>query len=93
MNRSELIAKIAEAMGTTKKAAGEALDSVFGVIAKSLEEGTNVKVNGFGTFKVSEVAERTGIIQMGEHKGETYVTPAHNKVSFKAATQLKDAVK
>jgi DNA-binding protein HU-beta len=93
MNKKELIAKLAETMNTTKKAAEEALDAVTAVITEALADGQDVKITGFGTFSAVEVAERTGIIQMGDRKGETYTTPAHRSPKFKAASALKDAVK
>ena len=93
MNKKELISKLAEAMGTTKKAAEEALDAVTTVITEALVEGQDVKITGFGTFSAVEVAERTGVIQMGDRKGETYTTPAHRSPKFKPASSLKEAVK
>lgn len=93
MNKKELIAKLAEKMDCTKKAAEEALDAVSAVITEALVEGQDVKISGFGTFSAVEVAERTGIIQMGDRKGETYTTPAHRAPKFKAASALKEAVK
>lgn len=93
MNKKMLIDVVSEKLGTTKKNADAAVTAVFAAIATALSEGQDVKVSGFGTFKVTEVAERTGTIQMGDRKGEQYVTPAHNKVGFKPASALKDAVK
>ena len=93
MNKKEMIAKLAEVMGSTKKDAEAALDAVTTVITNALVEGKDVKISGFGTFSAVEVAERTGIIQMGDRKGETYTTPAHRAPKFKAASALKEAVR
>jgi DNA-binding protein HU-beta len=93
MNKKETIAKLAEVMGSTKKDAEAALNAVTTVITNALVEGQDVKITGFGTFSAVEVAERTGIIQMGDRKGETYTTPAHRAPKFKAASALKDAVR
>ena len=93
MNKKELINAVAEVMGTTKKAAGEAVDTVFGVIADAMAEGNDVAVSGFGKFVVADVPERTGIIQMGDRKGEQYTTPAHKAPKFKASSTLKDVVR
>ena len=93
MNKKEMIAKLAEVMGSTKKDAEAALNAVTTVITDALVEGQDVKITGFGTFSAVEVAERTGIIQMGDRKGETYTTPAHRAPKFKAASALKDAVR
>ena len=93
MNKKELIAKLAEVMGSTKKDAEAALDAVTTVITDALAEGNDVKITGFGNFSAVEVAERTGVIQMGERKGETYTTPAHRTPKFKPSSALKEAVK
>ena len=93
MNKKELVKVISEAVGTTQKAAGEFLDATVEAITDALVAGEDVKVSGFGTFSKVEVPERTGIIQMGDRKGETYVTPAHFKAKFKPASALKEAVK
>lgn len=93
MNKTELITKLAEVQGKTKKAAGEDLTSFVAVITEALADGDSVKIPGLGTFNVVDVAERTGTIQMGDRKGETYVTPAHKAPKFKASKTLKDIVK
>lgn len=93
MNKKMLIDAVAEVMGTTKKAAGEAVDAVFGVITDAMADGNDVAVSGFGKFVVADVPERTGIIQMGDRKGEQYISEAHRAPKFKAASALKDAVR
>lgn len=93
MNKKELVKAISEVLGTSQKAAGEMLDATLAVIMDAMVDGQDVKISGFGTFSVSEVAERTGVIQMGDRKGETYTTPAHRAPRFKAASALKDAVR
>lgn len=93
MTKNELIAKIAEEGQMTKKAASETLDVVANVIVAALQEGEIVKIPNVGTFSVKDVAERTGIIQMGDRKGETYVTPAHKAPKFKVSKALADALK
>lgn len=94
MDKKTTITKIAEKIeGMTKKDAGIVLDVIGEVITEALVAGDDVSIPGVGKFSVTEVAERTGIIHMGDKKGEKYVTPAHNKPTFKAATTLKNAVK
>ncbi|MEY8352585.1 HU family DNA-binding protein [Lachnospiraceae bacterium 54-53] len=92
MNRAELITALSEKVGTSKKVSDEFVSALIETVTEELAKGEKVSLVGFGTFSVSEVAERTGIIQMGERKGETYTTPAHKKPSFKAGAPLKDAV-
>ena len=89
MNKVELIARIAEVEETTKKAAGEQLDAIVGVITEALANGEEVKISGFGTFSVSERAAREG---RNPATGETITIAASKAPKFKAATALKAAV-
>ena len=89
MNKKELIAKIAEKMETTKKTAGECLDTITEVIMEVLAEGEEVKISGFGTFSVTERAPREG---RNPATGETIQISAKKSPKFKAAKALKDAV-
>lgn len=90
MNKKELIAKLAEKMGTTKKAAGEQLDVTLETIAEALVSGQDVKLTGFGTFTVVERAERNGV---NPATGESIVIPASKAPKFKASSALKNAIK
>ena len=60
MNKGELIEAIASATGSTKADAGRALDATIENITKALKKGDTVTLIGFGTFKVSKRAARTG---------------------------------
>lgn len=93
MNKKDLVKVISERMDTTQKAAAANLDAVLDVITEAMVAGQDVKISGFGTFSAVDVGERTGTIQMGDRKGETYVTPAHRAPKFKAASALKSAVR
>ena len=99
MTKAELITRLSEKMTevtetkVTKKVAGEALDAVVAVVTEALVEGETVKIPDLGTFSVVDVAERRGTIQMGDRKGEEYVTPAHKAPKMKIANALKTAVK
>ena len=89
MNKVELITKMAEIEGTTKKAAGEHLDAVVAAISEALANGEEVKISGFGTFSVAERAAREGRNPM---TGETIQIAASKSPKFKAAKALKDVV-
>lgn len=60
MNKSELIAKMADDAGLTKTQANAALDSFTTAVAKTLKGGGKVTLVGFGTFSVSKRAARNG---------------------------------
>lgn len=89
MNKVELISRMAEIEGTTKKAAGEQLDALVAAITESLVKGEDVKISGFGTFLVTERAARTG---RNPQTGEAIQIEASKAPKFKAAKALKDAV-
>lgn len=90
MNKVELISKIAEQTGSTKKATTELVDVVFGTIADTVASGEDVKVSGFGTFTVAERAARDG---RNPATGETLHIEASKAPKFKAASAFKTAVK
>ncbi|WP_287961645.1 HU family DNA-binding protein [Alcanivorax sp.] len=89
MNKSELVQKIAERAGLSKAQATAALNAMIDAITETLEKGESVSLVGFGTFKVSERAERTA---RNPQTGETMVVPAAKVPRFSAGKALKDAV-
>jgi len=60
MNKSELIDAVADGAEISKAAAGKALDSAINAIVKAVSKGDTVTLVGFGTFKSSKRAARTG---------------------------------
>lgn len=93
MTKNEMISAVAEKAGVTKKDAGAVVDALTAVVTDALVAGDKVTLPGLATFDVVDVKEKTGTIQMGSRKGETYVTPAHKAPRLKALTVLKNAVK
>lgn len=91
MTKQDLIATAAQVAGLTKKAAGEALDSVLAQITKSLKRGENVTITGFGTFRVSKRQARTGVNP--RNPTMKIKIPAMKLPAFKAGKSLKDAVR
>ena len=75
--------------GISKKQAGEALDAIFGYVSEQLAGGERVQVAGFGTFTVSERAERQG---RNPQTGEAMTIKASKGARFKSAKALKDAL-
>ncbi len=90
MNKSDLIANIAEKSGLTKKDADKALSAVIDSITGALKSGDKVQLVGFGTFEIRERAARNGINPLT--KAEIKI-PATKVPAFKAGSALKDAVK
>lgn len=89
MNKTELIDTVAANANLTKTDAGNAIDAVFDSITKTLADGDQVALVGFGTFSVSDRAARTG---RNPRTGETINIAATRVPKFKAGKGLKDTV-
>lgn len=89
MNKSELVAKIADEAGISKAAAEKALSALTGAITDALKKGDSVSLVGFGTFSVSERGARDGINPKTKEKIRI---PARKAPKFKPGKALKDAV-
>ena len=91
MTKQDLVNAAANAAGVTKKAASEVLDAMLESITKSLKKGESVTVTGFGTFRVSKRAARTGVNP--RNPSQKIKIPAMKLPAFKACKSLKDAVR
>ena len=87
MNKAQLVAQIAKRSELTKKDTQAALTSLQKVITKSLSEGDQVQINGFGTFALSYYPARTG---RNPQTGESIEIEGANKPVLKPAKALKD---
>lgn len=91
MTKQDLVNAAATATGVTKRAAAEVLEAVLGQITKSLKKNESVTVTGFGTFRVSKRAARTGVNP--RNPTQKIKIPAMKLPAFKAGKALKDAVR
>lgn len=89
MNKTELIAAIAEKTELTKKDVEAALKAFTDVVAEELKKGEKVQLVGFGTFEVSERAAREG---RNPQTGEAMKIEASKTPKFKAGKALKDSL-
>ena len=89
MNKSELIAAIADQAGISRKDAENALKAFTDIVTQELSEGRKVQLVGFGTFEVSERAARKG---RNPQTKEEIEIPASKAPKFKAGKAFKDAV-
>lgn len=89
MNKTELVAIMAENAGISKKDAEKALNAFTGAVADALKKGDKVQLVGFGTFEVAERPEREG---RNPRTGETMKIAASKAPKFKAGKALKDTV-
>ena len=89
MNKTELVAAIAERTELTKKDADQALKAFIDVVGDELSKGEKIQLAGFGTFEVTERAARDGI---NPRTNETIHIPASQAPKFKAMKSLKEKV-
>ena len=89
MNKTELVAAIAEQTELSKKDAEKALKAFTDIVADELKKGEKVQLVGFGTFEVAERAAREG---RNPQTGETMKIAASKAPKFKAGKALKDMV-
>ena len=87
MNKTELVAAIAEKAGLSKKDAEGAVKAFTDTVAEQLKAGEKIQLVGFGTFEVAERAARTG---KNPQTGEAINIPASKAPKFKAGKALKD---
>ena len=90
MNKTELVAAIAEKAGTSKKGAEKVVNATFDVISEAMAKGDKISLVGFGTFEVRERAAREG---KNPQTGEKIKIAACKVPAFKAGKALKDSVK
>jgi DNA-binding protein HU-beta len=89
MNKAELIDKIADDAGLSKKEANAVLDSFTDAVTKALKKGDKVTLVGFGTFSVSKRAARTG---RNPQTGAVIKIKAKKVAKFKAGAELASKV-
>lgn len=89
VNKTELIAKVAEKTQMTKKDATQSVEAVLEAITEALKNGEKVQLIGFGNFEVRERAARKG---RNPQTGKEITIPASKVPAFKPGKALKDEV-
>ena len=89
MNKTELIAAVAEKTGITKKDAERVVSATIETIQDALVEGKKVSISGFGIFEAKTRGARVG---RNPRTKETIQIPATRLPAFKASKALKDSV-
>ena len=89
MNKTELIAAVAESAGLSKKDTERVVNAALDSITAALCKGQKVQISGFGTF---EVKDREARIGRNPHTKEAIDIPATKVPVFKASKALKDNV-
>jgi DNA-binding protein HU-beta len=89
MTKNELIAAVADTAKLTKTSAASAVDATFDIITGALKRGDEVKLIGFGSFKVVNRKAREG---RNPRTGAAVQIPASKAPKFSAGKGLKDSV-
>ena len=89
MNKTELIEYVANQTDTTKIAAARSVDAVIDAIGKTLANGDQVSILGFGTFEVRQRAARAG---KNPATGKAIQIAATSAPAFRAGKTLKTLV-
>jgi DNA-binding protein HU-beta len=89
MNKTELIAAVAESTGLTKKDTERVVNACLDAVTAALCKGDKVQLSGFGTFEVKDREARVG---RNPHTKEAIEIPATKVPGFKASKALKDTV-
>jgi DNA-binding protein HU-beta len=88
MTKNELIAEVAEKASLSKAQATEAVEATFQAISDTLGKGGEVKVSGFGNFKVAKREAREG---RDPRTGQPVQIQASTRPKFSAGKALKEA--
>ena len=89
MNKTELVAAVAEKTAMSKKDSEKAVNALFEAVTEALVKGEKVQLVGFGTF---DVKERAAHIGRNPRTKEAMEIPASRVAGFKVGKALKDAV-
>ena len=89
MNKTELIAAVAEKTGLTKKDAERVVSATFETVTETIKKGEKVSVSGFGIFEVKTREARVG---RNPRTKEEIKIPATKLPAFKASKTLKDSI-
>jgi len=86
LNKDAIIRQLAANHELTLRASKALYEEVLGIVGGALEQGTAVRLSGFGTLKVLDVAART---VRNPRTGEPVAVPARKRVRFSASAALK----
>jgi integration host factor subunit alpha len=89
MTKAEIVDRIAEKSGFSKKEAVELVELLFETMKDTLAGGENLKISGFGKFEVKQKADRRG---RNPQTGEEITIESRKILTFKASSMLKDSI-
>jgi len=89
MTKADIVEKVQEGVGITRKESAEMVEAVFAIMKSTLESGENLKISGFGNFVVKQKADRRG---RNPQTGEALTIEARRILAFKPSNLLRDAI-
>jgi integration host factor subunit alpha len=89
MTKADIVERIYERVGFSKKEASEIVESIFEVIKARLEQGEKVKISGFGNFVINEKRPRKG---RNPQTGDEIIISGRRVLSFKPSQVLKRTI-
>lgn len=89
MTKAQLVTKLAEAGGVSRKQGDQMLDFLVETVVKSVKKGESVKIPGLGIFRLRKMKARVG---RNPQTGEPIKIPARKKVGFSVAKTFKETV-
>lgn len=89
MTKADIVEKIYDKVGFSKKESAELVETVFDIIKNTLEKGDKIKIAGFGNFVVKEKADRRG---RNPQTGEEITISARKILTFKPSQVLKTSL-
>lgn len=89
LGKGDLASRVAEQTGLNKSQANRALDATLDAISRALGNGDEVRLTGFGTFRVSETKARTG---RNPRTGSPINIEAGRRPGFSAGSRLRESV-
>jgi integration host factor subunit alpha len=89
MTKADIVERIYEKVGFSKKEATDVVESIFEIIKGHLEQGEKIKISGFGNFVLNTKRPRKG---RNPQTGEEIVISGRRVLSFKPSPVLKKAI-
>jgi integration host factor subunit alpha len=89
MTKADIVERIYEKVGFSKKEATDVVESIFEIIKGHLEQGEKVKISGFGNFVINAKRPRKG---RNPQTGEEIIISGRRVLSFKPSPVLKKAI-
>ncbi len=89
MTKADIVERIYERVGFSKKEAADVVESIFEVIKQRLESGEKVKISGFGNFVINDKRPRKG---RNPQTGEEIIISGRRVLTFKPSQVLKRTI-